>query len=176
MALGGSLKGFQYYSNHLGSMKQPLLHNPVLQGQAKSNSFQGSCKRVRSSRSAVIQRPACAQDRTAQGLTSRKGAERSLTPVPPGKGEGRRYSPSAKHRQTPGSEGNGQSKATEKQGTIPPLLLPAVHRIARQGANCERTCKPKVLSKSRCFTCSCPHSIPGPFDILHGEPDAEQFA
>lgn len=72
-------------------IKQPLLHNPVLQGQAKSNSCHRSCKRVGSSwltaaNSAVTQRPACAQDRTAQGLTSRKGAERSLTCCAPRKG------------------------------------------------------------------------------------------
>lgn len=66
-------------------MKQALLHNPVLQGQAKSNSFR-SCKRVGSSWSAATQKAACAQDRTAQGLTSRKDAERSLTCCAPRKG------------------------------------------------------------------------------------------
>lgn len=136
-------------------MKQPLLHNPVLQGQAKSNSFHGSCKRVGSSWFAVTQRPACAQDRRAQGLTSRKGAEGSLTCCAPRKGVkvgGTHPLCQAQGSPSPGSEGNGHSKAAAEQGTILPLLLSAVHRTARQGTNCERICKPKVLSKFRCFT------------------------
>ena len=86
MALRGSLKGVQYRSDHLGSLKQPLLRNPVLQGQRTATPSKGAAAEWEAAGLQLHRVRLLLRTAQAEGLTPRKGAEGSLTCCTPGKG------------------------------------------------------------------------------------------